>query len=110
MAGYNKMRFIKSISVAILFSFFHTSNASIFTISDDRIRSLDITPVLGRGYSIMTNQFHSTCLVVDQTTVPSFNYDCEFELELTITVYFRLIIVTENCHLTLAHHLCACHH
>ena len=50
---------------------------SIFTISDDRIRSMDITPVLGRGYSIMTNQFHSTCLIVDETTVPSYNYDCE---------------------------------
>lgn len=53
------------------------SEGSIYTISDDRVRSLDITPVLGRGYSIMTNQYHSTCLVVDETTVPSYNYDCK---------------------------------
>jgi hypothetical protein len=49
-----------------------------YTISDDRIRSLDITPVLGRGYSIMTNSFQSTCLNVDQTTVPSYNYHYDF--------------------------------
>ena len=52
--------------------------SSLFTISDDRIRSLDISPVLGRGYSIMTNAFHSTCLVVEEVTTPSYNYDCKF--------------------------------
>ena len=51
--------------------------ASIYTISDERIRDIDITPVLGRGYSIMTNSYQSTCLMVDQVTVPSFNYNCE---------------------------------
>ena len=56
---------------------------SPFTISDDRVRNMDITPVLGRGYSIMTNTYQSTCLVVDQTTVPTYNYDCEsFFLEI----------------------------
>lgn len=54
------------------------ANGSLYTISDDRIRSMDITPVLGRGYSIMTDKFHSTCLVVEDTTVPSFNYDCKW--------------------------------
>lgn len=54
------------------------TEGSLFTISDDRIRSLDISPVLGRGYSIMTNAFHSTCLVVEEVTTPSYNYDCEF--------------------------------
>lgn len=53
------------------------SSSSIYSISDERVRSLDITPVLGRGYSIMTNQYHSTCLVVEETTVPSYNYDCK---------------------------------
>jgi hypothetical protein len=51
--------------------------ASLYTISDERIRSLDITPVLGRGYSIMTNTYQSTCLMVDETTVPSYNYQCK---------------------------------
>merc|ERR1711957_959304 len=49
-----------------------------YTISDDRIRSLDITPVLGRGYSIGTNTFQSTCLMVDAVTSPSYNYDYVF--------------------------------
>lgn len=54
------------------------TNGSIYTISDERIRALDISPVLGRGYSIMTNQFHSTCLLVDETTVPSYDYEYDF--------------------------------
>lgn len=52
---------------------------SIYTISDERVRNIDLSPVLGRGYSVMTNQFHSTCLMVDFTTVPSFDYDCKYE-------------------------------
>jgi hypothetical protein len=50
---------------------------SPYVISDDRVRSLDTTPLLGRGYSIMTNSFQSTCLMVDETSVPSYNYDCK---------------------------------
>ena len=61
--------------------FFSTPNtgvdASPYVISDDRVRSLDITPTLGRGYSIMTNSFQSTCIDVEETTIPSFNYDCK---------------------------------
>ena len=51
--------------------------SSPYIIADDRVRSLDISPVLGRGYSIMTNSFQSTCLMVDETTIPSYNYDCK---------------------------------
>ena len=54
------------------------AKSSPYTISDDRIRSLDITPVLGRGYSIMTDTYQSTCLIVDETTTPSYNYDCKW--------------------------------
>jgi len=50
-----------------------------YTISDERVRSLDITPVLGRGYSIGTNSFQSTCLMVDEVTSPSYNYDYNFK-------------------------------
>ena len=53
-------------------------HASIFTISDERVRKKDISPTLGRGYSIMTDQYHSTCLMVDETTVPSYNYNCTY--------------------------------
>jgi hypothetical protein len=56
------------------------AESSPYVISDDRVRSLDITPVLGRGYSIGTNSFQSTCLMVEETTVPSYNYDCKLLL------------------------------
>lgn len=55
----------------------YVDSSSPFIIADDRVRKLDISPVLGRGYSIMTDSFQSTCLIVEQTTVPSFNYDCK---------------------------------
>lgn len=55
------------------------ADASPYVISDDRVRSLDVTPVLGRGYSIMTNSFQSTCLMVSETTVPSYNYKYNYE-------------------------------
>ena len=57
-------------------------DAGPYVISDDRVRSLDITPVLGRGYSIMTNSYQSTCLQVEDTTIPSYNYDCKYSSNL----------------------------
>jgi hypothetical protein len=73
------MLYLKSVLIPIGLVALHLTGiqGSPYTISDDRIRSLDITPVLGRGYSIMTNQFHSTCLMVDETTTPSYNYECK---------------------------------
>jgi len=56
----------------------HETEGGAMVISDDRVRSLDIAPVLGRGYSIGTNSFQSTCLIVDETTTPSYNYDYKF--------------------------------
>ena len=64
--------------------------SSLFTISDERVRTLDISPVLGRGYSVMTNAFHSTCLVVEEVTTPSYNYDCEF-------MYFHVFYFMPRC-------------
>lgn len=49
-----------------------------YVIADDRARVIDITPTLGRGYSIMTNSYQSICLTVGEMTVPSYNYDCKF--------------------------------
>ena len=71
-----KATVIASISV-VLATLFAVAKASPYVISDDRVRSLDITPVLGRGYSIMTNSFQSTCIDVQETTIPSYNYDCK---------------------------------
>jgi len=55
-----------------------TTEGSPMIISDDRARNLDITPVLGRGYSIGTNSYQSTCLIVNEATSPSYNYDYTF--------------------------------
>lgn len=68
------LRVLALLSLAALPLIVH---ATPYTISDDRVRSLDITPALGRGYSISTNTFASTCMKVNDMTVPSYNYDCK---------------------------------
>lgn len=73
--------FKNTIPLAITsISIFYLSlvEVSSLVISDDRARNLDVTPVLGRGYSLGTNSFQSTCLTVDETTTPSYNYDYMF--------------------------------
>jgi len=44
-------------------------------IADYRIRNPDITPALGRGYSLTSYDVLSTCLAFDETTQPTYNYD-----------------------------------
>lgn len=51
------------------------SECSPYFLQDDRVRDLDATPVLGRGFSIMTNTFAATCLQTEQSTTSSYNYD-----------------------------------
>ena len=75
------MSYIKNVAIAatlvVSALILPLTQAGPYVISDDRVRSLDITPTLGRGYSVMTNSFQSTCVVVEETTIPSFNYDCK---------------------------------
>ena len=77
------MTYLKNIVAAICIAFMALdlptrTKANPYVISDSRVRNLDVTPVLGRGYSIMTNSFQSTCLEVNDITIPSFNYDCKY--------------------------------
>ena len=51
--------------------------ASPTLIEDERVRSLSVSPVLGRGYSLLTNTFHSICLNVEAPTEGTYNYDCK---------------------------------
>jgi len=74
----------------IAVSFLLQVEGNPFLISDDRVRKLDIAPVLGRGYSIMTDTYMSTCLIVDDTTVPSFNYDCKCRSSISPCCLFYL--------------------
>ena len=74
------MVYFKNAAVAALTAlavFLPGAHSSTYILSDDRVRSLDAAPLLGRGYSIMTNSFQSTCLDIDVTSVPSYNYDCK---------------------------------
>mmetsp|Transcript_21600 Transcript_21600/g.49098 ORF Transcript_21600/g.49098 Transcript_21600/m.49098 type:complete len:566 (+) Transcript_21600:379-2076(+) len=47
-------------------------------ISDARVTNKDVTPVLGRGYSIATGEFHSICLMVNAITDPTSDYHYDF--------------------------------
>jgi hypothetical protein len=69
---------VKNIAIAALALLPVATNANPYIISDERARSLDVTPVLGRGYSVMTNSFQTTCLEFTDITVPSFNYACKY--------------------------------
>ena len=51
-------------------------------IADYRIRNPDITPALGRGYSLTSYDVLSTCLQFDEKTEPTYNYDYQM-LEFT---------------------------
>jgi hypothetical protein len=48
-------------------------------IRDNRIFDLAATPVLGRGYSLSTNTFQSTCMKDIKVTRPSYDFDYTFE-------------------------------
>ncbi len=48
-------------------------------IRDNRVTDLATTPVLGRGYSIGTNTFQSTCLKKVTLTEPSYDMQIYFE-------------------------------
>jgi len=65
------------VALITLFTF-HSVVSSPTVISDDRVRGLDVSPALGRGYSIGTGQFQSTCLNLESTSEPSYNYDYYF--------------------------------
>jgi hypothetical protein len=48
-------------------------------IQDNRITNIATTPVLGRGYSISTNTFQSTCLTGIKLTEPSYDFTYTFD-------------------------------
>jgi len=55
-------------------------------IRDSRVHDLSTTPVLGRGYSLSTNTFQSSCLRDVVTTEPSYDFQYVFkEIETSST-------------------------
>jgi len=55
------------------------ANAGPTIIRDNRIHDLAMTPVLGRGYSIATNSFQSSCMKDIKMTEPSYDFDYTFD-------------------------------
>ena len=51
---------------------------SLFTISDERVRSLDVAPMLCRIYSVGMNNFRLNCHNVSEIITPSYNYGCKY--------------------------------
>ena len=49
------------------------ANSGSRVIRDNRIRDLGVSPSLGRGYSIATNTYQSTCMSEFETTKPSYD-------------------------------------
>jgi hypothetical protein len=47
-------------------------------IRDELLQDTSVTPSLGRGYSIATNTYQSTCLIDVVGTEPSYNFDYTF--------------------------------
>ncbi|MCP4134683.1 MAG: hypothetical protein GY754_27155 [bacterium] len=75
-----------SISILILFLVLFGGGLIIINleagptiIRDNRIYDLAATPALGRGYSISTNTFQSTCMKNVKITEPSYDFDYTFE-------------------------------
>lgn len=68
---------------AIFIAMFCIISSSLYAgptiIRDNRIFDLATTPVLGRGYSISTNTFQSTCMKDINITEPSYDFDYTFE-------------------------------
>jgi hypothetical protein len=54
-------------------------------IKDGRVVNLATTPVLGRGYSIATNTFQSTCLSDIKITEPSYDFTYSFQSIRSVT-------------------------
>mmetsp|Transcript_28810 Transcript_28810/g.40511 ORF Transcript_28810/g.40511 Transcript_28810/m.40511 type:complete len:520 (-) Transcript_28810:62-1621(-) len=64
--------------VAILLVTLNTVLGTGRIVTDWRIRNHDVTPVLGRGYSVATGNLQSSCLLVEEQTTASYDYDYFF--------------------------------
>ncbi len=65
--------------IILIFSLVTGVFASPTIIRDSRVSDTAITPVLGRGYSIGTNTFQSTCMEDVVITEPSYDFTYSFD-------------------------------
>ncbi|MCP4134680.1 MAG: hypothetical protein GY754_27140 [bacterium] len=74
-----KLLVISSVLIIFLGVVITTLTGGPTIIRDNRVTDLGTTPVLGRGYSIGTNTFQSTCLTKVILTEPSYDMSYYFE-------------------------------
>ena len=69
-----------SIGFLLLNHYFQLVSSLPTTIKNDAVRQMDGAPIWGRGYSVTTNSFQTSCMVdLNHTaTEPSYNYDCKY--------------------------------
>ncbi|HNX23716.1 MAG TPA: hypothetical protein PKG60_06680 [Spirochaetota bacterium] len=94
----NKLKLL-FIILAIVNAF--TVIAGPVVIEDNRVADLAATPVLGRGYTISTNTYQSTCLTDVKITEPSYDFtyffkSIEMEGEGTLDDVLNTRSLTEN--------------
>jgi hypothetical protein len=82
------------LSFLCLLSCPHAVGGSSTWISDERVKDLNSSPVLGRGYSIRSNTYRSNCLLVGGTSTPSFNYDCKFIFSRGCSLFVLICLIS----------------
>lgn len=70
---------ILSLMIFVMAMFSAVLIAGPTVIRDNRVTDLATTPVLGRGYSIATNTYQSTCLKDVVMTEPSYDFTYTFQ-------------------------------
>jgi hypothetical protein len=75
----SKRSAITAAAVASVLALMPAASAGPTVLRDDQLKDLAVTPVLGRGYSLATNTFQSTCLTDIVRTKPSYNFYYKFE-------------------------------
>ena len=78
---------ISTLLFFVILIFEHQGNSRYATTLASPVNvpgnQIDGTPDLGRGYSIATHSFQSTCLDVNRTNIVEpalYNYDCEYQV------------------------------
>ena len=66
------------MSFVLIVATMGTAFAAPLLIRDSRVTDLSTTPVLGRGYSMSTNTYQSSCLSDVVVTEPSYDFDYSF--------------------------------
>ncbi|MFG1484583.1 hypothetical protein ABMA77_00855 [Halobacteriovorax sp. RZ-1] len=86
-----------AVALAVLSTVATSVSASSRVIRDNRLKDLGISPVLGRGYSIATNTYQSTCLGKIETTQPSYDLKYRYiEIEQDWETQYRRSFETKN--------------